>query len=320
MMRSQKISSAFITLIIGFSLFGPIPAQATETVDQSSLSGAISDGWRVVSSAQSVGASFVSNLSGQFSRLDVRIQKIGSPTNLTASLYAVDGSGFPTGAALVSQAVDLTDVATNPSSTVTRVSFATSPSITQGVRYVFILTSTDSGSNGFGFKFTSPSPNNLPEVYAQGSPLIWTVDVDRTPLFQTFVTVAPTASPPTPSADIPVPVVVIPKPEEAFLGLSPLLIRNLSRDQLADLAPQAFAVLTASQVRSFLPEQVVGLTSEQIRAIPPKSLRAMQPRTFNGFRLKQIRVITRAQALELRSTQINELGAGKKIAIGAKRR
>jgi len=320
MMRSQKFSSAFITLVISFSMFGPIPAQATETVDQSSLSGDISNGWRVVSSDQRVGASFMANLSGQFSRLDVRIQKIGSPTNLTASLYAVDGSGFPTGAALVSQAVDITEVALNPSSTVTRVSFATPPSITRGVRYVFILSSTDSGSNAFGVKFTSPSPNNMPEVYAQGSPTNWTVDVARTPLFQTYVTVTPTVSPPTPSADTPIPVAVIPKPEEAFLGLSPALIKNLSREQLAGLAPEAFAGLTASQVRSFLPEQVVGLTSEQIRAIPPKSLKAMQPRTLNGFRLKQIRVITRAQALELRSTQINELGAGKKIAIGAKRR
>ena len=319
-MRSQKNSSALIALVISFSLFGPVPAQATETVDQSSLSGAISDGWRVVKNDQRVGASFMSNLSGQFSRLDVRIQKIGSPTNLTASLYAVDGSGLPTGAALASQAVNITDVALNPSSTVTRISFDTPPSITQGVRYVFILSSTDSGDNGFGFKFTSPSPNNLPEVYALGSPTNWTVDVARTPLFQTYVTVAPSVSPPTPSAGTPVPVAVIPKPEEAFLGLSPLLIRNLSRDQLAGLAPQAFALLTASQVRSFLPEQVVGLTSEQIRAIPPKSLRAMQPRTLNSFRLKQIRATTRAQALELRSIQINELGARKKMSIEAKRR
>jgi hypothetical protein len=319
-MRSQKNSSALIALVISFSLFGPVPAQATETVDQSSLSGAISDGWRNVSSDQSVGASFTSNLSGQFSRLDVRIQKIGSGTNLTVSLYAADGSGLPTGAALVSQAVDITDVAANPSSTVTRISFATPPSITQGVRYVFILSSTNPGSNAFAVKFTSPSPNNLPEVYAQGSPTNWTVDVARTPLFQTYVTVTPTVSPPTPSAGTPVPVAVIPKPEEAFLGLSPLLIRNLSRDQLAGLAPQAFALLTASQVRSFLPEQVVGLTSEQIRAIPPKSLRAMQPRTLNSFRLKQIRATTRAQALELRSIQINELGARKKMSIEAKRR
>jgi hypothetical protein len=319
-MRIQKVYPGFITLVMCFSLIVAIPAQATETVDQSSLSGAISDGWRNVSSDQSVGASFTSNLSGQFSRLDVRIQKIGSGTNLTVSLYAADGSGLPTGAALVSQAVDLTDVATNPSSTVTRVSFATPPSITQGVRYVFILSSTDSGSNGFGFKFTSPSPNNLPEVYAQGSPTNWTVDVDRTPLFQTYVTVAPTVSPPTSSGDTPIPVTVVPKPEEALLGLSPSLVRNLSRAQLASLPPKAFAVLTASQVRSFLPAQVVGLTSKQIRAIPPKSLRAMQPITLNSFRLKQISAITRAQALELRSTQMNELSMGKKMAIEKKRR
>jgi hypothetical protein len=320
MMRSQKFSSALITLVISFSMFSPIPAQATETADQSSLSGDISNGWRVVSSDQRVGASFMSNLSGQFSRLDVRIQKIGSPTNLTASLYAVDGSGFPTGAALVSQAVDITDVALNPSSTVTRVSFATPPSITQGVRYVFILSSTDSGSNAFGVKFTSPSPNNMPEVYAQGSPTNWTVDAARTPLFQTYVTVAPTVSPPTSSGDTPVPVVVIPKPEEAFLGLSPSQISNLSASQLASLDPQAFAALSASQVRAFRPAQVVGLTSEQIRAFLPKSLRAMQPRTLNNFRLKQIRAVSRSQALELRSTQINELSTGKRIAIEMKRR
>jgi len=319
-MRSQKISSAIITLVVSFSLFGTIPAQATETVDQSSLAGEISNGWRVVSSDQRVGASFASGLSGQFSRLDVRIQKIGSPTNLTASLYTVDGSGLPTGAALASQTVDITDVALNPSSTVTRVSFATPPSVTQGVRYVFILSSTDSGSNAFGVKFTSPSPNNLPEVYAQGSPTNWTVDVARSPLFQTYVTVAPTVSPPTSSGYIPISVTVIPKPEEAFLGLSPSLIRNMGASQLASLAPQAFAALTASQVRVFLPAQVVGLTSEQIRAFPPTSLRAMQPRTLNSFRLKQIRAVTRAQALELRSTQINELNMGKRIAIETKRR
>jgi hypothetical protein len=187
--------SLIAAIVAGLVLMVPPASAATETLDQSTLTGPVSDGWVVVSSTQSVGGEFTAGLSGVLSRLDVRIQRIGTPTNLTASIYRVDGSGYPTGGALATQAVNFTGIPVNPDSAIATVNFTTAARITQGVRYAFVLSSTDSGANAFGVKFTTTTFTNIAGLRTPLPGPTWARDAANPPLFATYVSPALLASP-----------------------------------------------------------------------------------------------------------------------------
>ena len=111
-----------------------------------------------------------------------------------------------------------------------------------------------------------------------------------------------------------------PNPVEIVLGLSPTQIQQLSATELAQLPPQAFAVMTRAQVRALLPNQITSQISRaSIRAMSPEAVRGFQPRTLNAFAPWQIREFTRQQAAQLRLKQIAGLGPVKKRIIAGKR-
>lgn len=163
-----------------------LPAAAVGTIDQDTLSAPMSSGWVVISSAQSGGANFTAGLSGSLARLDVTLRRIANPANLTLSIYAVNGSGQPTGSPLATQAVNFSGVPVDPGTATVTTIFATPTSVTQGNRYAFILSSTDSGSNAFGMKFTSTQFPGIARLSDNGSG--W-VSSTSPPLFATYVDV-----------------------------------------------------------------------------------------------------------------------------------
>ena len=135
-------------------------------------------------------------------------------------------------------------------------------------------------------------------------------------------TTPPTTSPitPLPNPD-PFPTKPTqPNPVEVVLGLSPTQVQQLSATELAELPPQAFAVMTRAQVRALLPNQITPQISRaSIRAMSPEAVRGFQPRTLNAFAPWQIRELTRQQATQLRPTQIAGLGPVKRRIIAGKR-
>jgi subtilisin family serine protease len=132
----------------------------------------------------------------------------------------------------------------------------------------------------------------------------------------------PTTSPTTPLPN-PDPFPVTPtqsNPVDVVLGLSPTQMQQLSATELAQLPPQAFAVMTRAQVRALRPNQITPQISRaSIRAMSPEAVRAFQPRTLTAFTPWQIREFTRQQAAQLRPTQIASLGPVKRRIIAGKR-
>ena len=143
---------------------------------------------------------------------------------------------------------------------------------------------------------------------------------------------APPAPGPVPTPPTTPPTTLLPNPDpfpakptqlnqvDVVLGLSPTQMQQLSATELAQLPPQAFAVMTSAQVRALRPNQITPQISRaSIRAMSPEAVRAFQPRTLNAFAPWQIRELTRQQAAQLRPTQIAGLGPVKKQTIAGKR-
>ena len=180
-----KFALAF-ALGVGCLSLSASPASATGAVDNSTLSAPVSAGWVVVSSSQSVGGSFVAGSSGVLDQLVFTAQTIGTPTNLTAAIYATDGAGLPIGTALASQAVDISGLPVNPSYANAAVVFLTPAHVTRGTRYSFVLTSSDSGSNAFGIKFTTTTFANISKLTKGVG--AWVSTSTNPPLFATYLT------------------------------------------------------------------------------------------------------------------------------------
>jgi hypothetical protein len=136
------------------------------------------------------------------------------------------------------------------------------------------------------------------------------------------VPTTPTTTPTTPLPN-PDPFPITPtqsNPVDVVLGLSPTQMQQLSATELAQLPPQAFAVMTRAQVRALRPNQITPqIRRASIRAMSPEAVRAFQPQTLNAFTPRQIRDLTRQQAAQLRPMQIARLGPVKTQIIRSKR-
>jgi hypothetical protein len=182
---SRLLVGATASLSTALLLAAATPASAASTVDVSTLGSSVSSGWVIVSASQSAGGNFTAGLSGTLDTLEVTAQTIGTPTNLTASIYLVDGSGFPTGSALATTAVNFSGLPANPAYANLTIPFSSPASITQGTRYAFLLSSTNASGNAFGLKYTSPAVSGI-RLFS-GGPGSW-VDMNLSPLFATYVT------------------------------------------------------------------------------------------------------------------------------------
>ena len=143
---------------------------------------------------------------------------------------------------------------------------------------------------------------------------------------------APPAPGPVPTPPTTPPTTLLPNPDpfpakptqlnqvDVVLGLSPTQMQQLSATELAQLPPQAFAVMTSAQVRALRPNQITPqIRRASIRAMSPEAVRAFQPQTLNAFTPRQIRDLTRRQAAQLRPMQIARLGPVKTQIIASKR-
>jgi hypothetical protein len=178
---------------------------------------------------------------------------------------------------------------------------ATVPARTAG-SVALTVRSISGRSNRLSFTYGDPSPPAPPAPAPEPTP-------------------APTPTPtPLPNPD-PFPVKPTePDPVDFVRGLSPTQVQQLSGAELAQVPPQAFAVMSPAQVRALRPNQITPqIGRAQLRALPPRALRAMQPRTLNALKPWQVRALTPRQARELRPKQIAKLGPVKRRIIANKR-
>ena len=124
-------------------------AVRTQTLDQSNPTWHIG-GWNSgIDSSQAMGQSFTAGFTGPLSRISVGIARSGTVTQITASIYASNGSGNATGSALASKTIVGTTVPTT-GSVLTAFDFASPASVTAGTKYVIVLTTPDGGCMGCG--------------------------------------------------------------------------------------------------------------------------------------------------------------------------
>ena len=75
----------------------------------------------------------------------LQVWKTGTPGNVTINLYAVDGSGFPTGAALSTGTLDTSGLGTSSPGTMTDVTMS-SYVVSTSTKYALVMENTSSGS------------------------------------------------------------------------------------------------------------------------------------------------------------------------------
>jgi hypothetical protein len=188
-MRRPVVAAGIATSLMLTTLLATSPpAIAAPVLDQSTLGASVATGWVVVSSSQSVGGTFMAGQTGTLDTLEVTAQTFGSPTNLTASIYAVNGSGTPVGSALSSTAVNFSGLPANPAYATISATFTTPTSISQGSTYAWVLSSTDSSPNFFGVKYTFTTFANIALISNGSGP--WATDTTVPPLFAIYVTSA----------------------------------------------------------------------------------------------------------------------------------
>ena len=124
-----------------------------------------------------MGQSFTAGLTGPLSRISVGITRSGTVTEITAAIYASNGTGNATGSALASKTIVGTTVPTT-GSVLTAFDFASPVSVTAGTKYVIVVTTPDNPPNyykwgyvlgdgyagGIGIVFPLTSPTPLPDL------------------------------------------------------------------------------------------------------------------------------------------------------------
>jgi hypothetical protein len=122
-------------------------AVRTQTLDQSDIN--FSNGCQTVSSNSTKGQAFTAGASGPLSRVSAAIIKLGSVTQVTATIYAWSGAAV-IGSALASKTVLGTAVPSYSGCNATPTAlvdfdFATPASVTAGSQYIIVLTTPDQG-------------------------------------------------------------------------------------------------------------------------------------------------------------------------------
>jgi hypothetical protein len=151
-MTAQGVLSAPATNIVTISVprnYETTTRVRRQTLDQDYSVHGVNQGSLLIGATQTIGQSFTAGLSGPLSRVSCGLIRVDTVTELTASLYLANNSGFPTGVALASTTID---GATIPSPYVglTNFDFATPYSVVAGTKYVIVLTSpADLGNNEF---------------------------------------------------------------------------------------------------------------------------------------------------------------------------
>ena len=161
-----------------------------QTLDQNAPTWHVSSFNAGLMSTQSVGQSFTAGLSGPLSRVSLGLTRSGTVTQITAEIYASDGSGNATGAALASKTIVGTTLPTSPGGSLTNFDFASPVSVVAGTKYVIVLTTPDQSSMGGGGSYRLYSENGNSYIGGNGivHPLS-TQSAQNDYVFQTYVDV-----------------------------------------------------------------------------------------------------------------------------------
>jgi len=161
-----------------------------QTLDQNAPTWHVSSFNAGVMSTQSVGQSFTAGLSGPLSRVSLGLTRSGTVTQITAEIYASDGSGNATGAALASKTIVGTTLPTSPGGSLTNFDFASPVSVVAGTKYVIVLTTPDQSSMGGGGSYRLYRENGNSYIGGNGivHPLT-TQNAQNDYVFQTYVDV-----------------------------------------------------------------------------------------------------------------------------------
>lgn len=164
----------------------------TQTLDQSYPTWHTSNWSSGVSSSQSMGQSFTAGLTGPLSRVSLGLTRTGTVTQITAEIYAADGTGNATGSALASKTITGTTVPTSPGGSLTNFDFSSPVSVTAGTKYVIVLTTPDQnagmGGGGGQYSIYNENGNSYSGGNGIGRPLT-TQTVNNDFVFQTYVDV-----------------------------------------------------------------------------------------------------------------------------------
>jgi len=161
-------------------------AVRTQTLDQSNPIPHIG-GWNsAIVSSQAMGQSFTAGLTGPLSRISVGITRSGTVTEITAAIYASNGTGNATGSALASKTIVGTTVPTT-GSVLTAFDFASPVSVTAGTKYVIVLTTPDGDCMGCAlYRINYSNGNSYPSGNGIFNPLT-SPSLDMDLVFQTYV-------------------------------------------------------------------------------------------------------------------------------------
>lgn len=164
-------------------------AVSAQTLDQSNPTWHVSNWNYAVTSTQSIGQSFTAGLTGPLSRVSLGLARSGTVTQITAEIYAADGTGNATGSVLASKTITGTTVPTSPGGSLTNFDFSSPVSVTAGTKYVIVLTTPDSsGGTGGDYRVYRDNGNSYTGGNAIGHPLTTKTSLNDV-VFQTYVDV-----------------------------------------------------------------------------------------------------------------------------------
>lgn len=140
-MKTRSLAAAVFAAIMTLTAS---PAQASATADQSIGATPPYDSYSWLHSSQGLGQSITAGLSGPLTSITVFLKDGGSATaGITVTVKAA-AAGLPTGAALATQTIPDSDVPLSVGAV--SVSFTSPPTITAGLQYAILLTTTASSS------------------------------------------------------------------------------------------------------------------------------------------------------------------------------
>ncbi len=137
-----------VALIAGSLLAAPT-AQAASTLDQDVPDSGLST---TVDASKTLAQAFTAGLTGALTSIDIALRKSGSGGDVTVSIYAVNGSGQPTGTAMASTVVPPSAITTtgiwSAGVTFVNVAFTSAPRVVAGTQYAYTIEAPNANSAG----------------------------------------------------------------------------------------------------------------------------------------------------------------------------
>jgi hypothetical protein len=151
--RNKLFSLLAMLLAVFVGLVSANSAVALGNLDQQATG--TSTRWYYIMNNVALGQDFTAGASGALDRFTIDGFAFSNPTApLVATVFAADGSGFPTGSALASASVAQTGIPTTVSSIV--FDFGSPATVNAGVQYSIVLSTSGSGEYHFENAATVP--------------------------------------------------------------------------------------------------------------------------------------------------------------------